>query len=104
MPSKISKIETLARQTPLIESSAKFWSSQELTDIIIAGIKDLWRDIVDLKQEHYLTLNNTDVYQDIGAIQLSGVPADVHKIYMIEPKDVTSTSNDVGLQYMPLDY
>jgi len=103
MATQISSIESLARLR-LIESTASFWSSAELVDIIIAGIKDLWRDIVDLKQEHYLTVNTTDVYLAVDATELSGVPSDVHKIYMIEGRDLTTNSANVGLQFMPLDY
>src|SRR3990167_5032716 len=39
--------------------NSPFWSSAELIDIMNQGIKDLWRDIVDLKQEHYLDRKST---------------------------------------------
>ncbi len=109
MPTIISHIETLVRQTPLIELSPRFWSSQELTDIIIAGIKDLWRDIVDLKQEHYLTINPSDgtpgdVYLAANSSTLSGVPSDVHKIFIIEALDQSNSSPNTGLQFHPLSY
>lgn len=103
MPTKISSIESMARLR-LIETTASFWSSNELTDIIIAGIRDLWRDVVDLKQEHYFTRNTTDVSFQPSTDSLSGVPADIHKVYMIEPTDVSSNSTNVGLTFLPLDY
>lgn len=103
MPTKISSIETLVRQR-LNETTASFWSSQELTDICIAGIKDLWRDIVDLKQEHYLTVNTTDVFLAASSNVLSGVPTDVHKLYLMEPTDTSGDSTNVGLTFYPLDY
>lgn len=103
MPAQISTIETLARQR-LNEVTPRYWTSDELTQIIVAGIKDLWRTITDLKQEHFLTVNVTDVYYDISATQLSGVPADVHKVYMIEPRDITSSSSNASLQFIPKDY
>lgn len=99
----ISDIETLARQR-LVEATPRYWSSQELTDIIIAGIRDLWRSIVDLKQEHFLTYDTTHVTYDPDSLVLTGVPSDVYKVYMIEALDLTSTSVNVGIQFKPKDY
>lgn len=103
MPTLISTIETLARQR-LNETTASFWSSSELTDIIIAGARDLWRDTVDLKQEHYLTVDSTNVFMDASTSTLSGIPSDVHKVYLIEPRDLTTNGSNHGLQFRPLDY
>src|SRR5882672_9408947 len=103
MASQISTIEALTRQR-LIEITASFWTSQELVDIISAGVRDLWRDIVDLKQEHYLTINNTDVYYGASASELSGVPTDVHKVYMIEPRDLSANGTNHGIVIRPMDY
>lgn len=100
MPTQISTIEALARRH-LLETSASFWTSPELVDLAIAGIKDLWRDTVDLKQEHYLTIDATNVFLDASTSQLSGVPADVHKVYLIEPRSVTTNE---GLTFEPRDY
>lgn len=103
MATQISTIETLARRH-LLETTASFWASAELVDIIIAGIKDLWRDTVDLKQEHYLTIDASNVYLSADTATLSGVPTDVHKVYLIEPRDATSGSSNEGLAFQPLDY
>ncbi len=103
MATTIADIEAIVRNR-LIETTPKFWSSAELQEIEINGIKDLWRDIVDLKQEHYLTINNSDVSFPSNSNQLVGVPNDVHKIYLIEARDTTQNSNNVGLQFLPLDY
>lgn len=103
MPSKISDIETTVRLR-LIEPTPRFWTSAELTDIIITGIRDLWRDIVDLKQEHFLTINNSDVYFDINSTTLRGIPTDVHKVYLIEPRDLSVNASTSGLKFTPMDY
>lgn len=103
MPTPISTIETLVRQR-IQEPTASFWSSSELTEIIIAGIKDLWRDVVDEKAEHYLTIDNTNVFLGSNSSTLSGVPSDVHKIYLIEGRDITSNGSNAGLIFKPLDY
>lgn len=102
MPSTVSTIETLARRK-LQEISASFWTSAELVDDIAAGIRDLWRDIVDLKQEHYL-YKYTDAYLAAGSSQLSNVPVDVHKVYLIEAQDLTMNSTNVGLVFRPQEY
>ena len=103
MPTLLSAIETQARRH-LIETTASFWSSAELIDIAIAGIKDLWRDTVDLKQEHYLTVDITNVSLAADTGQLTGVPPDVHKVYLIEPRDISSSSANAGLIFRPLDF
>lgn len=103
MPTLISAIETTVRLR-LIESSANYWSSAELVDIITAGIRDLWRDTADLKQEHYLKVDNDNVSLASGSSTLSGVPTDVHKVYLIEARDTSNTSTNVGLTFTPLDY
>lgn len=103
MATLLSSIETQARRH-LIETTAFFWSSDELIALATAGIKDLWRDIVDLKQEHYLTIDNDHVFLTAGTSQLSGVPNDVHKVYLIEPRDLSTTGSNNGLVFSPLDY
>lgn len=103
MPTQISSIVSKARKR-LIEDTASFWTDDELRDICIDGIKDLWRDIVDLKQEHYLVTNTTDVTYPANTTTLIGVPTNVHKLYMIEPTDTTANSTNVGLTFQPLDY
>lgn len=103
MATKISEIETIARRH-LIETDAFFWTSPELTDIIIRGVRDLWRDIVDLKQEHYLTINATDVYLDANSFTLSGVPTDIHKVYLLEARDLSENGNNHNLFFKPRDY
>lgn len=103
MPTLVSAIETLSRQR-LQETSASFWTSPELISIIEMGIKDLWRDIVDLKQEHYLTVDTTNVSLAASTATLTGIPLDVHKVYLIEPRDLSSDGSNKGLVFSPLDY
>src|SRR3990167_8705063 len=83
--------------------SAAFWSSDELIDIINKGVKDLWRDTVDLKQEHFLTISES-VTLAADTATLTSVPSDVHKVYLIEPLDSSSDSANRGLIFQPLDY
>lgn len=101
MPTKLSTIESKARER-LIESTPRFWSSSELIGIINDGIKDLWRDVVELKQEHFIKEATLTLYASTG--QITSVPLDVHKVYHIGPLDVSSTSATRGLRFEPRDY
>lgn len=99
---KISDIEVVARRQ-LRELTPRFWSSQELTDICIDGVKDLWRSIADLKQGHFFTRNDTDVYLDASSNKVRGVPADVHKVFEVEVRDAGNSTSGV-LKFTPLPY
>lgn len=103
MATLISEIETKVRLR-LDEVTPRFWSSAEIVAIIIAGIKDLWRGISNLRQEHFLTIDTTNVSLVAGDTSLTGVPSDVHKVYMIEPLDGTTDSANFSLMFRPLDY
>ena len=103
MATLVSAIETSVR-LQLTETTASFWTSAELVGWIERGIKDLWRSIVDLKQEHYLTVDATNVSLAADSTTLTGVPSDVHKVYMIEPRDLTTSGSNAGLIFSPLDY
>jgi len=88
----------------LDEREPNLWGDDELVGIMCHGIRDLWRDTVDLKQEHYLTIDITNVSLVADATSLTGVPADVHKVYMIEPRDLSNSSSNRGLVFRPNDY
>lgn len=103
MPTLLSSIETQARRH-LHEPTARFWSSDELIDIINQGRRDLWRDIADLKQEHYLTMLVDEVSLEADESTMTGVPEDIHKIYLIEPSDTTTGGTSENLIFKPLDY
>lgn len=101
--SLVSNIETLARAR-LNELTPRYWTSQELVDIVAAGIRDLWRDVVNLKQEHYLVVDTTNVTFAPLTDQLTGVPTNVHKIYLIETLDSSPGSSSQGTIFMPKDF
>lgn len=102
MSTTIAEIETMVRLR-LEETVPRFWTSNELTDIIIAGVKDLWREVVNLKQEYFLTIDE-GVTVAAGISILGGLPNDLHKIYLIEPVTASSGSANDGLAFRPLDY
>lgn len=102
MATALSSLETQARRH-LQETTARFWSSAELIDIANKGLKDLWRAVVDLHQEHFLTVDVTNVYYSASATSLSGVPSDCYRVHLIEHADTTTAPGQTTL-FVPRDY
>jgi len=84
--------------------TSPFWSSAELIDIVNQGIKDLWGAVIDLFQEHYLTIDTTNVSYTAEAESLSGIPTDVFRVFLIEPKDTTQLGTYRNIVFAPRDY
>lgn len=103
MATLLSSLETQSRRH-LLETSATFWSSQELIDICNKGIKDLWGALIDLHQEHYQTMDITNVSIAADSDVLAGVPTDVFRVLDIEPVDVSVQGSYRGLQFVPKDF
>lgn len=103
MATALSSLESQVRRH-INETTASFWSSAEIIDILNNGIKDLWRSLVSLKEEYFLTIDATNVTLSADTSTLSGLPEDIHKVYLIEPRDISSSSSNKGLYFKPLDY
>lgn len=103
MATLLSSLETQARRY-LLETTASHWSSAEIVDIINKGIKDLWRAILDLHQEHFLTNDITSVTIAANTGSLSSVPTDVFRIHLIEPVDTSTAGAYRRLIFVPRDY
>lgn len=103
MATLLSSLETQARTT-LLEPVASFWTSAELIAIANKGIKDLWGALIDLHQEHYQTMDVTNVTLAADSDVLANVPTDVFRVLLIEPKDVSVAGAYRGLQFVPKDY
>ena len=69
-----------------------FWTDDELFEYAKRGTADLWKAVIDLHHEHFLTLNSTDVSLASGDEQLSGVPVDTFRVYLIESISSESTA------------
>lgn len=80
-----------ARGTGATYMTDAFWTDEELFEIAKRGTTDLWAAYIDLHQEHFLSINETDVSLPSGSTQLSGVPIDTFRVYLIEPLDPTTT-------------
>lgn len=103
MATALSSIESQAR-IHLKEVTASFWSSAELIDIINKGIKDLWGAIIDLNQEHFITVDESNVTLEASTSSLTGVPSDVFRVHLIEPRDTTPTGSFRNVEFVPRDY
>lgn len=111
MATKLSTLRTRVRQRLLEEKRSEtqrlFWSDEELLDLLIDGAKDMWGAVIDLGQEHFLTIvdgnSATPVTQDADATALTGVPADCFRVHMLEPSDTSSTGSHKNVIYVPRD-
>ena len=82
----------------------KFWSDDELLDIARRGTTDLWAALIDLHEEHFLTNDATNVSLAASTSTLTGVPSDCFRIYLIEPRDITSAGTARDVAFVPRDY
>lgn len=103
MATTLQNIRYSARRQ-LNELIADFWSDDELLDICNQGIKDLWGAIIDLHQEHFFTNDATNVSMAADTSTLTGVPTDVFRVLLIEPRVVTSGTTGRYTQFIPRDY
>lgn len=102
MASLISSLIYTARQN-LKEPTPIFWSDQELIDIANKGAKDLWRAIVDLYEHHFVTVSEAP-YINANSPFILGIPDDVYRVVLIEPRTIGDSSSNPGLIFKPLPY
>lgn len=88
----------------LNEPKPRFWSDDELLGIARRAYTDLWASVLDLHQEHYLTIDITSVTMVAAETTLTGVPSDVFRVHLIEPLDTTSVGNNRSVAFVPRDY
>lgn len=103
MSTLLSALETQVRYE-LKEAVADYWSSAELVTHFNNGIKDLWGAIIDLNQEHFQTVDTSNVTLAANATSLTGVPTDVFRVLLIEPSDTTSAGTTPAVLFQPRDY
>lgn len=103
MATLLSALETQARRH-LDETTASFWSSAELIDLCNRGIKDLWGAIVDLHQEHFFTVDASNVSLAADTATITGAPTDVFRVLLIQPRDTSSSASGRNTQFVPKDY
>ena len=84
--------------------SNPFWSSDELIDLMNQGIRDLWGAVIDLHQEHYLTVDASNVSLAASTATITGVPSDVFRVLLIEPRDTSASASGRFTRFVPRDY
>ena len=104
MATLLSTIRTDARIV-LQETTASFWTDAELLTYIIEGCRDLWRAVVDLHQEHFMTVDATNVSMAASTATLTGVHTDLFRVLSIEPRDLSvATGTGRYILFQPTDY
>ncbi len=100
MATLLSTIITNAR-VKLLETSAVFWTDAELLVDAIDGVRDLWKAVLALDEGHFFTQDVTNVSLAASTSTLTGVPADLFRVELIEPRDLTSTAAVQDLTFEP---
>jgi hypothetical protein len=85
----------------LVEATAAYWTDAELLIHAISGIKDLWKAVIDLNQGHFVTQDVTNVSLAASTQTLTGVPTDVFRVEVIEPRDLTTTNTARNVTFAP---
>jgi len=88
-------------RTTLIENTASYWSDAELTALANDAIRDLWKKIIDLGKDHFVTIDSTNVAAVASTSALTGVPTDVFRVIALQPRTLGITSSNRGLIFKP---
>jgi hypothetical protein len=102
MATTIQTIVDRARAT-LLETTASFWTDAELLTYALACNSDLWGMVIDLHQEHFLTIDETNVSLAANATSLTGVPSTCFRVVSIDVRD-PETSSTTGAEFVPRDW
>lgn len=95
----IAQIRTRVRKM-LQETSARFWTDDEIDEHTVAGIKSLWREINNLNEDYFF--QTASVTQAANATTISNMPsAGVSRILGLAP---TTQSDYPELNYFPRKY
>lgn len=98
MATLLSSIISDAREV-LLESTARFWTDAYLLGLANEGIKDLWKKIIDLEKDHFVTIDETNLNIVASTVAVAGVPTDLFRIRTLRPR--TLNSANVGLIFKP---
>lgn len=83
----------------LLEATARFWTDAELLSIAIDGVKDLWKKVIDLEKDHFVTIDETNLNIVASTVAIAGVPTDCFRIRVLRPR--TLNSDNPGLIFKP---
>lgn len=85
----------------LVEPAAAFWTDAELMGHMQNGAKDLWKKIVGQYKEHFVTINDTTMVLPKYAPGIVGVPTDMFRPIVIEPRILGQNNPNQGLIFKP---
>ena len=60
--------------------------------------------VIDLRQEHFITLDETNVSLAASTSTLTGIPTNCFRIISVEPRDLSSTSPGFGMEFVARDW
>lgn len=100
MATDLSVIRDRARVT-LLELTASFWTDAELLAHLNLGIKDLWKAVIDLYQDHVVTIDESSCSLAAATSTISGVPSNLFRVVNIQPRTLGSSSSNPGLVFQP---
>lgn len=103
MATLLSSIRSQTR-IHLNELTAKFWTDAELLDLTLKGINDLWGSIIDLNKEHFITVDVTNMSIAADGTSVTGVPSDLFRVLLIEPRDTSSATSGSGVIFEPAPF
>lgn len=98
MATTIATIIADAR-TVLLELTARYWTDAELLSIANDGIKDLWKNVIDLYKDHIVTTDITSMSLPANTADVAGVPTDLFRVLNLEPRIVGPSSTNPGLVF-----
>lgn len=100
MATTMQSLVDQARLT-LLESTASFWTDAELLALGNKAAKDLWKSIIDLFHDHFVTIDVTNMSLAASTSTITGVPTDLFRIVMIQPRTLGSSSSNPALIFKP---
>lgn len=112
MPTKLSTLITRARtelMAPKVATATvkadRFWDDDELLIHAIDGCKGMWREFIDLHEEHFMEIDDAGgVLLPALGTKITGLPKDTFRVVMIEPLDISSTGTYRTLKFIPSKY
>lgn len=89
------------RKAYLHDEHSVNWDDDELLGHARKGISRLWRRIVDVYENHFMTIDSTSAFIDAGATSISGIPDDCYRVVLVEPRVIGPSSSNPGLIFKP---
>lgn len=89
------------RKAYLHDETSVNWDDDELLGHARKGISRLWRRIVDVYENHFLTIDSEHAFIDANATQISGIPDDCYRVVLVEPRVIGPSSLNPGLVFKP---